>query len=168
MERQAGDVRGAEWIADVLRQYDRVAKYRGTGISEVKDQKCMACQVMLRPQTYNEVRSDKLVSCESCQRILYYDPSHDHPAMATRKRRAHPKIEASQAWYYRAMHGEEGEVFLVFVNQRCGIEPPNLRRGQRTKNWRDAASRGRVPAGISRRAERHHPPEWELAGAGDR
>ncbi len=102
--------------ADVLRQYDRVAKYRGTGISEVKDQKCMACQVMLRPQTYNEVRSDKLVNCESCQRILYYDPSHDHPAMATRKRRAHPKIEASQAWYYRAVHGEEGEVFVVFLN----------------------------------------------------
>jgi len=101
---------------DVLRQYDRVAKYRGTGISEVRDQKCMACQVMLRPQTYNEVRSDKLVSCESCQRILYYDPSHDHPAMATKKRRAHPKIEASQAWYYRATHGEEGEVFVVFVN----------------------------------------------------
>jgi predicted nucleic acid-binding Zn-ribbon protein len=101
---------------DVLRQYDRVAKYRGTGISEVRDQKCMACQVMLRPQTYNEVRSDKSVSCESCQRILYYDPSHDHPAIETRKRRAHPKIEASQAWYYRAIHGEEGEVFLVFVN----------------------------------------------------
>jgi uncharacterized protein len=102
---------------DVLRQYDRVAKYRGTGISEVRDQKCMACQVMLRPQTYNEVRSDQLVSCESCQRILYYDPSHDHPAIETRKRRAHPKIDASQAWYYRAMHGEEGEVFVVFVNQ---------------------------------------------------
>jgi uncharacterized protein len=102
--------------ADVLRQYDRVAKYRGTGISEVRDQKCMACQVMLRPQTYNEVRSDKLVSCESCQRLLYYDPSHDHPAIETRKRRAHPKIEASQAWYYRATHGEDGEVFLVFVN----------------------------------------------------
>jgi uncharacterized protein len=102
--------------ADVLRQYDRVAKYRGTGISEVRDQKCMACQVMLRPQTYNEVRSDKLVSCESCQRLLYYDASHDHPAIETRKRRAHPKIEASQAWYYRAAHGEDGEVFLVFVN----------------------------------------------------
>ncbi|MFZ0285557.1 MAG: C4-type zinc ribbon domain-containing protein [Terriglobales bacterium] len=102
---------------DVLRQYDRVAKYRGSGISEVRDQKCMACQVMLRPQTYNEVRSDQLVSCESCQRILYYDPSHDHPAISTRKRRAHPKMEASQAWYYRASHGEEGEVFLVFVNQ---------------------------------------------------
>src|SRR5580698_9710653 len=56
--------------ADILRQYDRVAKYRGTGISEVRDQKCMACQVMLRPPTHKKVRSDKLVSCESCQRIL--------------------------------------------------------------------------------------------------
>src|SRR5262249_19356453 len=42
---------------DLLRQYDRVSKYRGTGISEVRDHKCMACQVMLRPQNYNEVRS---------------------------------------------------------------------------------------------------------------
>src|SRR6202050_4621087 len=88
-----GGFKAREWArggvdADILRQYDRVAKYRGTGISEVRDQKCMACQVMLRPQTYNEVRSDKLVSCESCQRILYYDPSHDHPAIETRKRRA--------------------------------------------------------------------------------
>ncbi|MGO9641909.1 MAG: zinc ribbon domain-containing protein, partial [Candidatus Acidiferrales bacterium] len=40
--------------ADLLRHYERVAKFRGTGISEVRDHKCMACQVMLRPQTYNE------------------------------------------------------------------------------------------------------------------
>jgi len=102
---------------DILRQYDRVAKYRGTGISEVKDQKCMACQVMLRPQTYNEVKAEKLVQCESCQRILYYDPTHEQPAVVAKKRRAHPKIEASQAWYYRENHVDEGEVFLVFVNQ---------------------------------------------------
>ncbi|PYX86375.1 MAG: hypothetical protein DMG68_15520, partial [Acidobacteria bacterium] len=43
--------------ADLLRHYDRVLKLRKTGLSEVRDQKCMACQVMLRPQTYNEVRS---------------------------------------------------------------------------------------------------------------
>src|SRR5580698_1932223 len=42
---------------DLLRQYDRVAKHRGTGISEARDHKCLACQVMLRPQTYNEVRA---------------------------------------------------------------------------------------------------------------
>src|ERR1700756_1794051 len=41
----------------LLRHYERVSKFRGSGIAEVRDQKCMACRVMLRPQTYNEVRS---------------------------------------------------------------------------------------------------------------
>src|SRR5579862_6985190 len=64
--------------ADLLRQYDRVAKHRGSGLSEARDHKCLACQVMLRPQTYNEVRaSTHVVTCESCQRILYYDPAND-------------------------------------------------------------------------------------------
>src|SRR5271166_5336376 len=55
--------------ADLLRQYERVSKFRGSGISEVRDHKCTACQVMLRPQTYNEIRSGlQLVYCDSCQR----------------------------------------------------------------------------------------------------
>jgi len=106
--------------ADLLRQYDRVAKYRGSGLSEVRGQKCLACQVMLRPQTYNEVRAaTNVVVCDSCQRILYHDPSHDEPnaaAVSVRRRRAHPKFEAGQAWYYRPSHGEDGEVFVVFIN----------------------------------------------------
>src|ERR1700735_2414124 len=40
---------------DLLRHYERVSKFRGSGISEVRDQQCMACPVKLRPQTYNEV-----------------------------------------------------------------------------------------------------------------
>jgi hypothetical protein len=32
------------------------------------------------------------------------------------KRRAHPKIDASQAWYYRAEYNADGEVFLSFAN----------------------------------------------------
>jgi predicted nucleic acid-binding Zn-ribbon protein len=106
--------------ADLLRQYDRVAKHRGTGISEVRDQKCLACQVMLRPQTYNEVRSSsRVITCDSCQRILYYDPSHEAPAAATatsKKRRAHPKFEANQAWYYKPSFEDHGEVFIAFTN----------------------------------------------------
>ncbi len=105
---------------DLLRQYERVAKHRGTGISEARDHKCTACQVMLRPQTYNEIRSQKsVIACDSCQRILYYDPSHDKPAepVTTHKhRRPHPKFEASQAWYYRPSFDEHGEVLLAFVN----------------------------------------------------
>lgn len=109
--------------ADLLRHYDRVAKHRGSGLSEVRDHKCTACQVMLRPQTYNEVRSGQtMVICDSCQRILYYDTSKDQPApqAVTRKRRAHPKIDASQAWFYRPEYGEHGEVFLAFINEGGG------------------------------------------------
>jgi hypothetical protein len=131
-ERTAEDEKQlAEWNAkrqaaraavnpDLLPQYDRVARHRGSGISEARDHKCMACQVMLRPQTYNEVRSaSHVVSCDSCQRILYHDPAHDAvltAAAGPRKRRAHPKLEASQAWYYRPSFEDHGEVFLAFVN----------------------------------------------------
>ena len=108
--------------ADLLRQYDRVAKHRGTGLSEAKDHKCLACQVMLRPQTYNEVRaSTHVVTCESCQRILYYDPSNDEvvdPAVTARRRRAHPKFESSQAWYFRPNFEDHGEVFVVYLNSK--------------------------------------------------
>ena len=65
------------WIRILLRHFERVAKFRGSGISEVRDQKCMACQVMLRPQTYNEVKSGKVIECESCQRILFFDPAKE-------------------------------------------------------------------------------------------
>src|SRR5213593_1114300 len=55
--------------ADLLQHYDRVTKYRGSGIAEARDQKCMGCQVMLRPQTFNEVRTGQIVKSDSCQRI---------------------------------------------------------------------------------------------------
>jgi len=106
--------------ADLLRHYERVSKFRGSGLAEVLEQKCTGCSVFLRPQTYNEVRSGKMIYCDSCQRILYYDPSKEAPAEAqaerTTKRRSHPKLDASQAWYYRADYGDNGEVFLSFSN----------------------------------------------------
>jgi len=105
--------------ADLLRHYERVSKFRGTGISEAFDHKCMACQVMLRPQTYNEVRTGQhAVVCDSCQRILYFNPAHELAAnkpAAPRPRRHHPKMDAKQAWYYRAEFGEAGEVYLCFI-----------------------------------------------------
>src|SRR5579864_5097189 len=107
---------------DLLRHYERVSRFRGSGISEVRDHKCMACQVILRPQTYNEVRSGKeTVVCDSCQRILYFDPKEElveQKPSVHRPRRHHPKIDASQAWYYRPEFAGEGEVFLCFTNAR--------------------------------------------------
>jgi len=38
----------------------------------------MACQVMLRPQIYNDVRTgQQTVICDSCQRILYFNPANE-------------------------------------------------------------------------------------------
>lgn len=106
--------------ADLLRHYDRVVKLRKTGLSEVRDHKCMACQVMLRPQTYNEVRTgNQVVICDSCQRILYFDPASEvvvEKLSAPPRRRHHPKADAPQAWIYRADYGDHGEVLLVFAN----------------------------------------------------
>src|SRR6201993_233658 len=107
---------------DLLRHYERVSKFRGSGISEVRDQKCMACQVMLRPQTYNEVRSGKeTVVCDSCQRILYFNPKEelvDQKPGIHRPKRHHPKIDAPQAWYYKAEFAGDGEVYLCLTNAR--------------------------------------------------
>src|SRR5439155_26334703 len=107
---------------DLLRHYERVMKFRGTGLSEVRDHKCMACQVMLRPQTYNEVRAgEKIVMCESCQRVLYFNPANEagiERTNMTRKRRVRPKADADQAWYHRSAYGQHEEVFLGFVNSQ--------------------------------------------------
>ncbi len=68
---------------DVLRHYDRVLKLRGSAIAEAVDHKCSACQVMLRPQVYNDVRTnEQIIFCDSCHRILWYDASHDAPPPA--------------------------------------------------------------------------------------
>lgn len=105
---------------NLLRHYERVSKFRGSGISEVRNQKCMACQVMLRPQTYNDVRSGKeTVVCDSCQRILYFNPAEelvDQKPGIHRPKRHHPKIDAPQAWYYRSAFANDGEVFLCLTN----------------------------------------------------
>src|SRR6202166_5005943 len=107
---------------DILRHYERVAKFRGTGLAEVRDHKCMGCQVMLRPQTYNEVRNgEKVMVCESCSRVYYFNPANEvkpeqEVVTVTGRKRSRPKADAPQAWFYRPDYGEEGEVLLAFTN----------------------------------------------------
>jgi predicted nucleic acid-binding Zn-ribbon protein len=105
---------------DLLRRYDRVSKFRGSGLAEVRDHKCMGCQVMLRPQIYNDVRAgNATVFCDSCQRILYANPAEEiveQKPVVHRPRRHHPKIDAPQAWYYRSEFGDAGEVYVCLTN----------------------------------------------------
>lgn len=66
--------------ADLLGHYDRVLKLRGSAVAEVRQEKCTSCYVMLRPQKYQDVRNQQVLTCDSCGRILYYDPSHEPAA----------------------------------------------------------------------------------------
>jgi predicted nucleic acid-binding Zn-ribbon protein len=60
---------------DALELFGRVARLRGTGLAEAKDEMCLACHVKLRPQMYMDLRhNETLVQCPSCNRILYYEP----------------------------------------------------------------------------------------------
>jgi predicted nucleic acid-binding Zn-ribbon protein len=56
--------------------YERVRKGRkGIAVAEVVDGRCTACHIALRPQYFQDLkRGEKILSCESCQRILYYNP----------------------------------------------------------------------------------------------
>jgi C4-type zinc ribbon protein len=80
----------------------------------------MGCQVILRPQTYNDVLSGKdIVFCDSCQRVLYLSPKDEiveKKEAVHRPKRHHPKIDAPQAWYYRPEFANDGEVFLCLTN----------------------------------------------------
>lgn len=60
----------------VLGMYERARKkWHGTGIAEAADGRCTACQISLRPQFFQELRMGEGVkTCESCGRILYYNP----------------------------------------------------------------------------------------------
>ncbi|MBS1799827.1 MAG: hypothetical protein JSS95_08385 [Acidobacteria bacterium] len=66
-----------------LSMYDRIARGRGTALSEGVDQKCSACQMMVRPQRWNDLRDrsndETMLACETCGRILYWDPARDAP-----------------------------------------------------------------------------------------
>lgn len=72
---------------DALGTYDRVAKAKGVAVSEALNQQCTVCQMMIRPQRWNDLRerdnTETMMTCESCGRLLYYDPARDAPQRKT-------------------------------------------------------------------------------------
>ncbi len=65
--------------------YDRMAQRSrdGIAVAEVVNGSCSACFMSLRPQMMLEVKkSDQIITCESCTRILYLQPKLESEASA--------------------------------------------------------------------------------------
>jgi len=60
----------------MLGTYERIRKkWNGSVLAEAVEGRCSACQIMLRPQFYQDLRNgDEMMFCESCGRIVYYNP----------------------------------------------------------------------------------------------
>jgi predicted nucleic acid-binding Zn-ribbon protein len=73
-------------VADIdenlLEHYTKIAKkHGGVAVSELRDERCTACGMRVRPHVFQEMQrasTDKMYQCESCTRILYY-PDADAP-----------------------------------------------------------------------------------------
>ena len=62
----------------------------GVAVAEARNGACMACFMALRPQAMAQVRrGEEVVTCDNCNRILYYAPSDSAPASSAS---AQPKM----------------------------------------------------------------------------
>jgi predicted nucleic acid-binding Zn-ribbon protein len=66
---------------NVLALFEQVSKKRnGIAVAEARDGICTICHVRMRPQVFNNVRSNQtILQCDSCQRILYFVPAPAAP-----------------------------------------------------------------------------------------
>lgn len=77
----------AQLDPSIYATYERARrKYRGPAVAEGTDGRCSACNIVLRPQFYQDLKkAEQLMVCESCGRLLYYNPPIDlTPEMESR------------------------------------------------------------------------------------
>jgi hypothetical protein len=75
LKKERAEVVGATGPT-VYQYYERIRKgRRGRAVAEAIDGRCSACNLTLRPQLSQDLKKgEQIMSCESCQRILYYNP----------------------------------------------------------------------------------------------
>ncbi|MBU1925891.1 MAG: hypothetical protein KKB82_08245, partial [Candidatus Omnitrophica bacterium] len=57
---------------EILTLYERILENKGElAIVPVKGEACAGCFMAVRPQVLNELKLGKLLTCETCSRILY-------------------------------------------------------------------------------------------------
>lgn len=69
---------------NVLSNYERIRKGRGgVAVAEAVDGRCSKCHISLRLQFFQDLkRGEQVMYCESCTRILYYNPPASFEDMA--------------------------------------------------------------------------------------
>lgn len=77
----------AEIPENLLDHYDRIVrKHNGIALAEIRDEKCRACGMMIRPHVIQEMQrstNEEMFHCETCTRILYFvQPSASAEAAA--------------------------------------------------------------------------------------
>jgi len=83
---------------NLLDHYDRISKkHHHVVLAEVRDEKCSACGMRVRPHVFQEMRrtnTEEMFHCETCTRILYYvEPTAAAAAAAAR----HPNSAPNDA-----------------------------------------------------------------------
>jgi predicted nucleic acid-binding Zn-ribbon protein len=75
----------AEMDPKIASEYERIRKGRaGVAIAEVVQGRCSKCNMQVRPQFLQELkRGDAVMVCESCKRMLYWNPPQSVQDLAT-------------------------------------------------------------------------------------
>jgi len=82
---------------EVYSAYERIRKKRrGLAVAEAAEGRCVACNLTLRVQFFQDVkRGDQVMFCHSCGCILYYHPPPPGEDLAPEAAAQNPVIESS-------------------------------------------------------------------------
>jgi len=87
---------------NLMDHYERICKkHHNVALAEVRDEKCSACGMRIRPHVFQEMRragSEEMFHCETCTRILYYiEPTAAAAAAASNPNTQQPNSSANEA-----------------------------------------------------------------------